>query len=67
MMHGIYLQNKDGFPIEIDCTQGSNGYMWEFDVMDYELESGTKVRYYSKKPSGKIIYKDCVVLSLIHI
>lgn len=61
MMHGIYLQNKDGFPIEIDCTQGSNGYMWEFDVMDYELESGTKVRYYSKKPSGKIIYKDCVV------
>ena len=61
MKWDIYIYIKTGIPIVIDCTQGSNGYEWEFSVKDYTLPPEAEARIYIKKPSGSEIYNDCQV------
>ena len=61
MKWDIYVYNRSGVPLVIDCTQGSNAYEWEFCVRDYVLPTGTAARIYFRKPSGAEIYNDCEV------
>lgn len=61
MKWNIYIYNKSGIPLVIDCTQGSNDYEWEFDVKDYEIPPGAEARIYIRKPSGFEIYNDCII------
>lgn len=61
MKWNIYIYNKSGIPLVIDCTQGSNDYEWEFDVKDYEIPPGAEARIYMRKPSGLEIYNDCII------
>lgn len=61
MKWDIYVYNRSGVPLVIDCTQGSNAYEWEFRVRDYILPTGTAARIYFRKPSGTEIYNDCEV------
>lgn len=61
MKWDIYIYNKTGIPLVIDCTQWSNGYEWEFSVKDYTLPKDVEARIYIKKPSGAEIYNECTV------
>lgn len=52
----VYLMNKR-FTKPIDVTQYDTGIQLVFEIMDYDIPSGTSAIMYVQKPSGKFVYQ----------
>lgn len=56
----LYLLKKSFTP-SVNITQADTGHQIECTFPDIILPSGTTVKVWAIKPSGKIVYNDCIV------
>lgn len=56
----LYLLKKSFTP-SVNITQADTGHQIECTFPDFILPSGTTAKVWAIKPSGKIVYNDCIV------